>query len=257
MVIPLGVYVDSGTQLAKLVDVEFSLREVNLITYDSIGFEVVVGTPKSHEERGRVEAKVKALKDMLKKLSVTSDTCQTLIGWEISFQKIANQLDNLPIAKTSGSNVYDPNSELITANRLKLGRNNFRSPENSMLLINSPSSLLERAQLVHEKWYELFIKQIHHLIPRPKWFSDDKIKVGDICLFLYEDGNQPKLWVWKMGKVIDMNTNRRLVIGYFISSSNSMRTVLRCPCQVSIIFSTEDLALNTNAHFEKLISENN
>jgi len=214
MVIPLGVYVDSGTQLAKLVDVEFSLREVNLITYDSIGFEVVVGTPKSHEERGRVEAKVKALKDMLKKLSVTSDTCQTLIGWEISFQKIANQLDNLPIAKTSGSNVYDPNSELITANRLKLGRNNFRSPENS-------------------------------------------IKVGDICLFLYEDGNQPKLWVWKMGKVIDMNTNRRLVIGYFISSSNSMRTVLRCPCQVSIIFSTEDLALNTNAHFEKLISENN
>ena len=254
---PFGVYVDSGTQLAKLVDVEFSLREVNLITYDSMGFEVVVGTPKSHEERGRVEAKVKALKDMLKKLSVTSDTCQTLIGWEISFQKIANQLDNLPIAKTSGSNVYDPNSELITANRLKLGRNNFRSPEKSMLLTNSPSSLLERAQLVHEKWYELFIKQIHHLIPRPKWFSDDKIKVGDICLFLYEDGNQPKLWVWKMGKVIDMNTNRRLVIGYFIPSSNSMRTVQRCPRQVSIIFSTEDLALNTNAHFEKLISENN
>ena len=253
--IPHGVFVDSGTQLVKLIDAEFSLREVNLVTYDSLGFIVEVGTPKSHEERGRAESKVKALKVMLKKLSVTTQVCQTMIAWETSFQKIANQLDNLPIAKSVSTSLYDQSSEILTANRLKLGRNNFRSPEGNMLLTNSPSSLLERSRLVNEQWYSIFKDWIHHLIPKPKWFKSELVRVGDICLFLYEDGNQPKLWVWKLGKVVSMPTKRKLTIGYFIPSSDKIKTVLRCPRQISIIFSETDLAINTTSHFERLVAE--
>ena len=253
--VPYGVYVDAGTQLAKLVDVEFSIRDINLDTYDSMGFKVVIGVPKSHEDIGRAESKVKALKEMLTKLSVTADKFQTLISWETTFQKIANQLDNLPIAKGTSSNLYDHTAEIITANRLKLGRNNFRSPESDLILTNSPSSLLERSRLVSSKWYELFKTWIHHLVPKPKWFTSGNVAVGDVCLFLYEDGNQPKLWTWKLGQVIKMDSKRKLTIGYFLSSSEKMKTVSRRPRQISVIFSEADLALNTTKHYDRLVAD--
>ena len=43
----------------------------------------------------------------------------TVLQWETLFCKIVNTLDNLPTGNLG--------SEIITANRIKLGRNNFRS----------------------------------------------------------------------------------------------------------------------------------
>ena len=46
---------------------------------------------------------------------------------EILFSKVVNTLDNLPIAKGNETSTGNLGSEIITANRIKLGMNNFRS----------------------------------------------------------------------------------------------------------------------------------
>lgn len=187
---------DPGSNLVKLKDCNFSLRDVSQQTLEGLGFQIQVQTPKAHNQVGRVESKVKLLKTMLKKLSTTNDKRMTFIGWETLFQRISSMLDNVPMCKVRGG--FDMEWSIITPNRLKIGRNNFRSPESPMSLTNCPQTLLDRNRLIHETWYKIFISRIHNLMPQPKWFKTDTINIGDIVLFLYEDGVIKKLEVWKI-----------------------------------------------------------
>ena len=82
-------------------------------------------------------------------------------------------LDNVPIAKSGGSSVYDFKWEIITPNRLKLGRNNFRSLESDMVLMGKPDNVLHRNHLIQTAWYKIFLERIHFLIPKPKWKKND------------------------------------------------------------------------------------
>ena len=49
----------------------------------------------------------------------------------ILFAKIANTVDNLPMAKGDISNSSNLGYKIITPNRLKLGKNNYQSLEGS------------------------------------------------------------------------------------------------------------------------------
>ena len=53
----------------------------------------------------------------------------TALQWETLFSKVVNTLFNLPIAKGNATATGNLGLEIITANRIKLGRNNFRSLE--------------------------------------------------------------------------------------------------------------------------------
>ena len=113
--VPSNVYVDQGTQLVNLKSVEFSLRDLNADLYDRLGFRVKVSNAKSHEERGRVESKVKLLRIMLEKAAVHPNTSMTCIEWETLFGKIASMLDDVPIAKGNRTNLHDLGWEIIKA----------------------------------------------------------------------------------------------------------------------------------------------
>ena len=93
---PAHIFVDSGTQLEKLSDTHFSLRDVNGWESQGRRFTVTVATPKAHEQQGRVEAKVKVVRNLLQALSDTVEQVNTLLGWETLFARIADQIDNLP-----------------------------------------------------------------------------------------------------------------------------------------------------------------
>ena len=59
------------------------------------------------------------------------NTChaQTVLQRETLFSKIANRVDNLSMAKDNTTITTNLGYEIITPNRLKLGRNNFQSLE--------------------------------------------------------------------------------------------------------------------------------
>ena len=65
---PAHIFVDSGTQLEKLGDTHFSLRDVNGCEIQGKRFTVKVSTPKAHEQQGRVESKIKIVRKLLQSL---------------------------------------------------------------------------------------------------------------------------------------------------------------------------------------------
>ena len=81
-----------------------SLKDVHAQVQDSLGIEVVVSAAKAHSERGRVECKIRSLRESLEKMGVYTNHPQTVLQWETLFSKIANTVDNLPMAKGNTSN---------------------------------------------------------------------------------------------------------------------------------------------------------
>ena len=111
--VPGYVYIDNGTQLKALKHSSMSLRDVHAQVLDSLGIQVVVSTAKAHSERGRVERKIKSLRESLEKMGVSTDHPKTILQWETLFSKVANTVDNLPMAKGNTSNATNLGYEII------------------------------------------------------------------------------------------------------------------------------------------------
>jgi hypothetical protein len=225
--VPAHIFVDAGTQLEKLQDTSFSFKAIEGWCTSGSTFTVTVATPKAHEQQGRVEAKIKVLRDLLQTFSLTSDHCNTLIGWETVFARISNHIDNLPIARGSASAPNYLGWEIITPNRLKLGRNNFRQLEGEIELTGGPQTMLERNRLLSEKWYQLFIDRIPLLIPKPERPTDSP--------------GTPKLWTWKLGIVETQKSRSTYEIRYVLHLGGKCKYICRDLRHISIIHRVGEL----------------
>ena len=248
--IPKRLFVDNGTQLVSLDRVEFDTRDLQLTVEEDLGVEVIVSTPKSHEERGRVEIKVKTLRDMMKKLAVDKESvAMTALQWETLFAKISSMINDLPLAKGSTSTVSDLGWDVITPNRLMLGRNNCRSLEGSMRVDHSESfdRLLQRNNAILKVWYQMFISRLHHLIPRPnKWVKDDTVKEGDIVTFVYNDNPAMDCDVWKLGRVESVLKPTKVQIkfvGGYKNDKPKFKTLTRSPRDICIVQAADELSV--------------
>ena len=81
-----------------------------------MGMRILESNPKSHEERGRVELRIRMICDTLTKVDISEHTSLTALQWETLFSKVVNTLDNLPIAKGNATTTGNLGSEIITAN---------------------------------------------------------------------------------------------------------------------------------------------
>jgi hypothetical protein len=248
---PGHVFVDAGTQLEKLQDASFNLKDVEAKGYQGVKFKLTVCAPKAHHQHGRVEAKIKRVREMLEELSDTVSVCNTLLGWETTFAKIADQIDNLPIARGGPKAASDLGWEIITPNRLKLGRNNFRQLAGSIRVSNSPQSQLERNQLIQAKWYQIFKERVLLMVPAPQKSSDRPPQVGDVVLFLYTDAGTPKSWEWKLGIIQNQLSRTRFEISYCSGKGNPLRTIERAASQIAIVLPSNELP-PTHPDFFKL-----
>ena len=130
--------------------------------------------------------------------------------------------------------------EIITPNRLKIGRNNYRQLEGPIKLDNCPQSQLERNRLLTSKWYEIFIERLHLLIPPPAKEHDKQPEVGDVVLFVFTDPNAKKLWVWKLG-VIEEKMSRSSYKIRYAGPDGKLKYVQRAAGQISIIVPVNQL----------------
>ena len=116
----------------------------------------------------------------------------TALQWETLFSKVVNTLDNLPIAKDNATTTGNLGSEIITANRIKLDRNNFRSLGGEGISIDfstDAAKILENNRNVYHAWYQLYIYCIHRLLIRPsKWEKTGRLpQTNDIVFFTFLD----------------------------------------------------------------------
>ena len=248
--VPGHVFVDAGTQLEKLKSTEFSLRDMSGRIATEKRFSVTVATPKAHEQQGRVEAKIKVIRRMLEVLADTTNEVHTLLGWETLFARIADHVDNLPIARGSDRAPTDLGWEVITPNRLKLGRNNFRQLEGNIVLHGGPQTLLERSRLLQERWYALFIDRIHLLVPGPAKPLQRVLSPGDVVVFIFKDAAIPKLETWRLG-VITRQVSRSTFEIRYSSESGKPRLIQRSARQISLIYGENEIPPTSLLFFEQ------
>ena len=66
--IPAVIYVDNGTQLKTLSLAKFLLESADRQVQESMGMRILESNPKSHEERGQVERRIRTIRDTLIKV---------------------------------------------------------------------------------------------------------------------------------------------------------------------------------------------
>ena len=249
---PRNVYVDSGSQLMTMTNANARIRDINSVVFDNLGMIVKVSNPKSHEERGRVEAKVKIIRSMMEKLSVNKSHAMTALSWQTLFSKIASDIDNVPICRGNASNAADFGFDIITPNRLKIGRNNFRALEDSFVLSGATEvDLLEAYRKVQTVWYQILLDRLHYLIPKPKkWLKTDCVNVGAVVIFILKDAGVLKHNTWSLGRVVEADA-RSLRIEYYGPGKKRLLSVTRCPRQVSVIHDVNDIPINTIEYYEE------
>ena len=258
--VPSAIYVDNGTQLTSLKTMEMNLRDANHCLLESIGLEIFPSTAKSHEERGKVERKIRTLREMLIKTANKTDISMTALEWETVFAKMSSEIDDLPIARADGSTDSDSGWDLLTPNRFKLGRSNNRAIEGPIMISpqTGPTQLLKRVQDIQSYWYQLLLDRLHHLIPKPsKWTKTDPLHLGDIIVFRLKDNTNSKMEKWVIGKVSEIQKDgRRILCTYPVYNGDTtevqLLSVTRSPRDVCIISAASDIPLNSKEFFEKV-----
>ena len=96
---------DNCIQLKALQHATFSVRDLEAQVRNSLGIKIVVSIAKAHSERGRVERRIRVLRETLDKLGVQKSVPNTCIQWDALFSRISNTIDNLPIVRGETSNL--------------------------------------------------------------------------------------------------------------------------------------------------------
>ena len=153
--------------------------------------------------------------------------------------------ENLHIVKVDTSNSSNLGYEIITPNRLKLGRNNYQSLEGSGIKLDMASNLialLERNRELSCEWYKMCIDNIHMLDLRPNnWLKNSRLPVlDDIVLFVFNDSEYGKGGMdWMLGKITRGKGSQISVI-YSVRGAKAkvppMHTVQRSTRDVSILY---------------------
>ena len=185
---------------------------------------------------------------------------QSALQWDTLFAKIANTIDDMPLAKGNTSNDSHLGFEIITANRLKLGRNNQRSLVGPGMTLDLPghlTRLLKQNKQIFKAWYQIFIDEIHALTLKPsKWQVSGRQPVkDDVVLFVFNDSNYHKHdRTWKLG-IVTLSSPSAITIEYIANSRSKepkKGSLIRNPRDVSILFSADDLHPNSNEHFDSI-----
>ena len=153
----------------------------------------------------------------------------------------------MPLALGSAVTPETEFIDLLTPNRLKLGRNNERSPVGEMVTTDH-NKIIEENQAIFNAWFEVWLSaHVPKLMNQPKWFrSDEDLKKGDVVLFLkkecgigsnYQFGIVEEVDVGRDGKV------RRAKVRYRNHSENVDRLTDRAVRSLVVIRRADEMSV--------------
>ena len=119
-------------------------------------------------------------------------------------------------------------------------------------------ALLERNRELYCEWYRIFIENIHMLDLGPnKWLKNSRLPItDDIVLSVFNDSEYGKGGMdWRLGKITAVKETQ-VSVTYSLRGSKAkvppMHSVQRSSRDISILYSTGDLLVNTREHFSAL-----
>ena len=210
---PKKLLPDEGGQLVKgCTDMIISMSDVRHRLSVEHGVEFETCPVGAHYYHGKVERKIQEVKKSLSKN--ISNKRLSILQWETLCQQISNSINNLPIGIGNKSELLE-NLDILTPNRLILGRNNTRSPTAPLEITHDVRKIIQSNNEVFKAWFkEWVVSYVPLLVDQPKWFlSDRSVAIGDVVLILKSD------------KVFDLQYQYGLVVKTFESKDGIIRSV--------------------------------
>ena len=194
----------------------------------------------------------------MEKMSIQTTTPMTPLQWETTLSKVTSIVDSIPLAKGRQTNAYDLGYELLTPNRLKMGRNNARTMmEGAHFTVNHlPSEILHRNREITENFYCLLTERVHHLIMKPnKWnHTQENIpKVNDVVLFILNDSATGL--EWRIGRVTEVEeTKAKITYAKKCERTDTIKknVVEQGFRSISIILAEDEIPLNSTDYLQQL-----
>ena len=151
----------------------------------------------------------------------------------------------MPIAVRNAKSSFEM-ADLITPNRLLLGRNNDRSPSGMLTVENDYDKMIRSNQKIFNAWFDCWlISHVPNLVSQPKWFkSDVDIKAGDIVLFTKQESTISSTYQYGMVKSIIRDRDgkiRKVVVEYQNASERVKRQTTRSVRTLVLIHAIDEL----------------
>ena len=244
---PGNIYPDTGSQLLKgCKDMEISFTDLNhrlSVEYGVAFHPCPVG---SHYYHGKVERKIQEVRKSIEK--ELGKKRLSLIQWETLGQQISNSINNLPIGLGNKCEALE-NLDLLTPNRLLLGRNNSRCPTAPLVLSSDVRKIVQTNEQIFSVWFRSWlISYVPTLVPQPKWFKTDRnISVGDVVLFSKSDKefeNDYQYGIVKSTHVSRDGLVRSVEIEYQNNTENSKRVTTRGVRELVVVHPVDELGLS-------------
>ena len=241
---PKVLLIDEGSQLIKgceTMKFKFEDAQRKLHIDQQVDFEICpVGGHNFHD---KVVRKIRSIRESIERL--VHNERLSVLQWETLSAQIANSINNLPIAMTKSVSDLE-NADLITPNRLKLGRNNERSPVGALTVTNNLQKIIDSNQMIFNSWFKSWlVSYVPKLMYHPKWFANDTdLAKGDVVLFLKNDKELCDTYQYGMIHEASPGIDGRLrsvSVRYRNSNENVDRYTTRAVRQLVKIHSTEDM----------------
>ena len=248
---PVKLYIDKGSQLvAGCEQMEFTVMDVkkDLSMKFNVGIEYNTVAVGMHNANGVVERSIKEVKKLFN--AVYRGISLDILNYETAFGFCANELNNLPVCLGSRYRGLS-HQDLLSPNRLMLGRNNSRAVA-GIPHIGTPSRILKQNEDLFTAWWNVWkTERLIDYIPQPsKWKSTGyQPKVGDVVVFPRRDADR-KMGVvpWVIGQVhavlVDADLQVRAVeIQYHNATEEFYRYTVRAVRTIAVLHEEGELEL--------------
>ena len=181
---------------------------VTLVAFSTQSSGYISRPVLSDNYHGKAERKIKAVQETMAKSIPPKERLST-IEWETLCSTIGNTVNNMLVV--IGNETDDLECiDLITPNRLRLGRNNERSPIGPVDITDKFDRILQQNISIYNTWWEAWLTSaVPKLVPQPKWFKDDGgIRVGDVVLFKKRDSVLAGVYQYGMVQSIKDSSDR-------------------------------------------------
>ena len=243
---PKRLMSDEGSQLVSAFEsMQLNYTDIKKTLYCDMAVEFDVCPVGGHNMNGKVERKIREVKSSLNKS--VSNRRMSVMQWETVAHEIANCINDLPLCL--GNVVSDFESmDLLTPNRLLLGRNNERSPVGSMQVSNNVSKIIEANEEIYNTWFENWLVcHVPKLMMQPKWFKTDRdLSKGDIVLFLKNESSICKTYQYGVIESVlrgKDNRIRKVLVKYQNHGEKVFRITHRAAREIVVIHPADELSI--------------
>ena len=244
---PCNLYPDYGSQLIKgCKDMVLSFSDIKHKLHTEFGVNFEPCPVGAHNFHGKVERKIKEIKRSFEKQFCNQRL--SVIQWETLGQQVVNSINNLPIGLGNKTENLE-NLDLITPNRLLLGRNNNRSPTEPLILSHDVKKIIATNADIFRVWFKAWLVScVPVLIEQPKWFkTSSTLKVGDVVMFLKNEKELETQYQYGMVSKVHPSSDgliRSVDVDYQNHNENVRRTTKRGVRNLVVIHPVDEIGVS-------------